>query len=188
MDIRLSDHFDKTTLQRGREYARGGLVVALEPLTNGALKGRVSNGRGNSYQQRITFGRGLVYGICSCPVGHNCKHVAAVLMKWAEQDDRHPTLAAPVQGWLGRIKESVATAQLPERRSEDYPDNVKDRLLYVLMPHGPQVKVDTYKGRINAVGTALNKGIRRYDALNALRNTAPAKFIRPVDLELLSGL
>ena len=34
----------------------------------------------------------------------------------------------------------------------------------------------------------LNKSIRRYDAVHALRGTAPAKFIRPVDLELLSAL
>lgn len=94
----------------------------------------------------------------------------------------------PVQSWLSRIKETAATAHRPEARPEDYPDNVTDRLLYVLAPHGPKVKVDIYKGRINAAGTALNKAIRRYEALHALRSAAPAKFIRPIDLELLSAL
>lgn len=189
MDIRLSDHFDKATLQRGRDYARHGLVVSLQPLADGAIRGQVSNGRGTTYQQRITLGRGPVYGICTCPVGHNCKHVAAVLVNWAEQQNRHPALAAPVLGWLSRVQEhSASSTQLPELRPETYPDNVKDRLLYVLAPYGPQMKVDIYKGRINAAKTALNKGIRRYDALYALRSTAPAKFIRPVDLELLSAL
>ena len=188
MDIRLNDHFDRATLQRGRDYALRGLVISVEPLADGALRGRVSNGRGETYQQRIGLGRGLVDGICSCPVGHNCKHVVAALTIWTEQQSKRPTLAAPVQGWLSRIKETAAPAQLPETRTENYPDNVRDRLLYVLVAPGPKVKVDIYKGRINAAGSALNKSIRRYDALHALRSAVPAKFIRPVDLELLGAL
>jgi superfamily II DNA or RNA helicase len=184
----MKDHFDGATLQRGRDYARCGLVSLVEPLADGAIRGRVSNGRGDSYQQRITLGRGLVDGNCTCPVGHNCKHVAAVLMIWAEQKDRRPTLAAPVQGWLSRIRETAVTTLLPEARTEDYPANVKDRLLYVLVQPGTKLKVDIYKGQLNAAGSALNKAIQRYDALHILRGAAPAKFIRPVDLELLGAL
>jgi uncharacterized Zn finger protein len=44
MDIRLNEHFDGATLQRGRDYARRGLVVSVEPLANGALRAQVSNG------------------------------------------------------------------------------------------------------------------------------------------------
>lgn len=189
MDIQLKDHFDKTTLERARDYVLRGFVVSVERLLDGAIKGRVSNGRGKSYQQRITSGRRLVDGICSCPVGHNCKHVAAVLMTVSAQQQDRPTLAAPVQGWLSRVREStVANQHRAEARPDDYPDNVKDRLLYVLTPHDAKLKIDIYKGRINAAGTALNKSIRRYDAAHALRSAAPAKFIRPVDLELLSAL
>ena len=188
MDIRLNEHFDGGTLQRGRDYARRGFVVSVEALADGALAARVSNGRGTTYQQRIGLGRGLVDGICSCPVGHNCKHVVAALTIWMEQQGDRPRLATPVQGWLGRIREAAAPAQLPEARTQAYPDNVKDRLLYVLAAPGPKLKIDIYKGRINAGGTALNKSIRRYDALHALRSAAPAKFIRPVDLELLGAL
>ena len=188
MDLRLTDHFDPATLQRGRDYARRGLVGSVRALGDGALEGRVSNGRGTLYQQRITLNRGRLDGICSCPVGHNCKHVAAVLTQWSERQDRHPGLAAPVRGWLNRIRETAATAHLPEARPEGYPDRVKDRLLYVLAPQGPRVRIEICKGQVNAAGTALNKAILRYDALHALRSAAPARFIRPVDLELLSAL
>ncbi|MGI3213036.1 SNF2-related protein [Roseovarius tibetensis] len=188
MDIRLNEHFDGATLQRGRDYARRGLVVSVEPLANGALRARVSNGRGESYQQRITVMRGLIDGSCSCPVGYNCKHVVAALVTRADQQTGQPGLPAPVQGWLTRVRQSASTAQVPEARPEDYPPAVKDRLLYVLLPHGPQLKVDLFKGRINAAGDALNKAIRRYDAGHVLRGSIPAKFIRPVDLELLSAL
>ena len=187
MDRRLTEHFDGVTMQRGRDYATRGLVELVEPLADGALRGRVSNGRGKRYQQWITLRGGLVDGMCSCPVGYNCKHVAAVLLNWSAEPQDAPRLAAPVQGWLSRVRESAPARQLPEQRPEDYPNNVKDRLLYVLTPHGAQVKIDTYKGRINAAFTALNQSIRRYDAANALRG-APAKFIRPVDLKLLPAL
>ena len=187
MDIRLKDHFDGLTLERGRDYFLRGFVVSVELLLDGAIKGRVSNGRGKSYQQRIAVHGELVDGICSCPVGHNCKHVAAILMAWAARQNERTGLAGPVQGWLRQVRESTPTRHLTEERPNDYPHNVKDRLLYVLTPNGAQLKIDTYKGRINAVGTALNPSIRRYDAANALRG-APAKFIRPVDLKLLSAL
>lgn len=188
MDIKLNEHFDATTLQRGRDYARRGLVVSVEPLANGVLQARVSNGRGKTYRQNIAMMRGVIDGNCSCPVGHNCKHVAAVMLTWAAKQHAQPGLAAPVQGWLRRIRDSAALSPHPEARPEDYPDTVKDRLLYVLAPLGAQMRIDICKGRVNAAGTAFNKSIRRYDATNALRSTAPAKFIRPVDLELLSAL
>ena len=187
MDIRLKDYFDGLSLERGRDYARRGHVTSIEALPDGALRGRVSNGRGKTYKQIITLHSGRVEGLCSCPVGHNCKHVAAVLMARAERQNERSSLAGPVQGWLSRVRESTPTRQLPEERPDDYPNNVKDRLLYVLTPLGAQLRIDTYKGRINAAGTALNQSIRRYDAANALRG-APAKFIRPVDLELLPAL
>jgi uncharacterized Zn finger protein len=71
MDIRLSAFFDASTLQRAREYVRTGLVTSVELLADGTLKGRVSNGRGQIYQQRIAFARSSVEGGCSCPVGQN---------------------------------------------------------------------------------------------------------------------
>ena len=191
MELQLSDHFDEATLQRGRDYARRGLVGAVEALPDGVLEGRVSNGRGAVYRQRITLGRGRVDGACSCPVGRNCKHVAAVLVVWAARQDGRPSLGAPVLGWLARVRERAAATPPPpaaHSNSEGYPESVKDRLLYVLAPQGPQVRIEVCKGRINALGTGLNKGIRRYDALHALRSAAPARFIRPVDLELLSAL
>jgi superfamily II DNA or RNA helicase len=189
MDIRLKDNFDALTLQRARDYVRRSLVASVEPQLDGAITGRVSNGRGKSYRQQIAVKGDLVHGVCSCPVGHNCKHVAAVLISWgARQHELKGGLAGPVQGWLSQVKESAASGEPPQQRTDDYPDNVKDRLLYVLMPYGTGLRVDIFKGRINAAGTALSKAIRRYDAVHAMRSTAPAKFIRPVDLELLSAL
>jgi len=189
MDIRLKDHFDTLTLQRARDYMLRGLVVSVEPLLDGEIEGRVSNGRGKRYTQHISVRKGMVDGNCSCPVGYNCKHVAAVLMSWAAQQHERPgALAGPVQDWLSQVTENAGRVQPPNQRPDDYPNNVNDRLLYVLVPHGTDLRVDIHKGRINAAGTGLNKAIRRYDAAQSMRSSGPAQFIRPVDLELLSAL
>ncbi|MDN2582689.1 DEAD/DEAH box helicase [Aquibium sp. ELW1220] len=188
MQLRLEDHFDGITLLRGKEYARRGHVVSVEAMEDGSLRGEVSNGRGDRYRQTIRFVRGAVAGDCSCPVGFNCKHVAAVLVVRADSEGRKGKLAGPVLGWLTRVRERPEAAPPAPPPPEDYPDKVKDRLVYVLSPNGPQMKVDLCKGRVNAAGTALNKGIRRYDLLNGLRGGAPAGFVRPVDLDLLAGL
>jgi superfamily II DNA or RNA helicase len=188
MDIRLRDFFDAVTVQRGQDYARRGLVTAVEPLPDGTLQGRVSNGRGENYRQLIILGRGFVNGSCTCPVGENCKHIVAVLMKWAERADSARHLPAPVKGWLARVRAQSTDVPVPQARPDGYPDTVKDRLLYVLISDEPQVRIELYKGRINAAGSGMNKAMRRYDAMLALRRDAAANFIRPVDFALLSAL
>lgn len=195
--MRLRDHFDQITLQRARGYAAGGHVLSVEPQGDGRLRARVSNGRGQTYQQRIGLdqrGRGLVDGVCTCPVGYNCKHVAAVLMIWldgaqppSQQPEAPHGLSGSAARWLDRVAQPRGTP-VDEARPEDYPESVKERLLYVLDAQAASVKIDVHKGRINAAGTALNKSMGRYDGLHLVRGSAPAKFVRPVDLELLAAL
>lgn len=184
----FADYFDSGTLQRGRDYARRGHVIEVRTGTGGVLRAQVSNARGGVYVQQIEFEQDWVDGDCSCPVGHNCKHVVAALIKWQERGNARPGLAYPVQSWLARVREAVVEPQTSEARPEGYPAAIKDRLLFVLKPDEPMLKIDIYKGRVNAAGTGFNKSIRRYDALHLLRNADPAKFIRPVDLDLLSIL
>lgn len=96
MTLHLSEQFDAATLERGRDYVRRGLVVSVETLPDGTLRGGVANERGRLYQQKIATLRDRVDGICTCPVGYNCKHVAATLL-FQEADKRHaPGLAAPL--------------------------------------------------------------------------------------------
>ena len=71
---------------RGREYWHEGRVrqVRPEPAT-GLIHGVVEGT--DTYEQRIAVKperhRTLIEGVCSCPVGFNCKHVAAVLFALA---------------------------------------------------------------------------------------------------------
>ncbi|MFC3631273.1 SNF2-related protein [Paracoccus angustae] len=188
--MQLEDQFDRLTAERGRDYSRRGFVRSVDLLPNGHLQARVTNYRGRTYQQHIAVRDDLVEGICSCPIGYNCKHVAAALITWSERGSPGvgTGLSFATRNWLQSLATYAPRSELAVERPQDYPDTVKDRLLYVLMPTGSQVKIDIYKGRINATGTGLNQTIRRHDILREMRSVAPAKFIRPLDLDLLSAL
>jgi len=74
------------SFQRGRDYARGNRVLAIEwdPDTE-TLSGSVV-GHGALYSTEASFTSGsegsleFEEGECTCPVGYNCKHVAAIVV------------------------------------------------------------------------------------------------------------
>ena len=78
--------FAPATLEAGRIYELRGRVRNLRLTNQGALIFAETQGTApDPYLQRITVGRGRnggigISGICSCPVGRDCKHVAAVLV------------------------------------------------------------------------------------------------------------
>jgi superfamily II DNA or RNA helicase len=84
---------------RGRAYARGGHVLKLAWDADAAVLTGAVLGRGALYETTAFFaaelGGGLRFedGECSCPVGYNCKHVAALVV--AAADVR--TAASPVR-------------------------------------------------------------------------------------------
>lgn len=186
----LNRYFDSATLQRARSYVSKGHVKDIEKRPNGMLLGKVSNGRGMSYRQTIHIDDRRIEGYCSCPVGFNCKHVAAVvLQETARSDVARPTLSYDAQVWLQQTQHLKITTDTPATaRSEDYPPRVKARLLFVLSPSQIDAKLDLYKGQINAAGTALNKSMRRHNARNVLTANDPPQFVRPIDLDLIGKL
>ncbi|MFY9265602.1 MAG: SWIM zinc finger family protein, partial [Solirubrobacterales bacterium] len=74
------------SFKRGRGYARGDRVASIEWDPNAeTLTGSVV-GEGALYSTAAFFAAdhdgALAFGDgeCSCPVGHNCKHVAAIVI------------------------------------------------------------------------------------------------------------
>lgn len=205
MAVPLTAHFDRATLERARGYVQAGLVLAVGPDGSGGVASQVSNGRGATYRQTIDIEApssrhrdGRIHGLCTCPMHTNCKHVAAALYALASGggqtgNDAAPRLSGPVQSWVGRARAvrdiSPSPATLPSPRPEEYPDKVKDRLIYVLDCLQPGFRIEFYKARVNARGPGLNATIRRYDLLNQLRgNRSAPEFLRPVDFELAGTL
>ncbi|OIQ77112.1 hypothetical protein GALL_411990 [mine drainage metagenome] len=205
MAVSLSQHFDRATLERAEGYFRAGHVVSVAADQRGGVESEVRNARGEVYRQTTEIEapsarhpKGRINGLCTCPMQSNCKHVAAALFALASGEARPPapavpTLSGPVQSWLRRARTLRETSAPPdpllEPRPDDYPAAIKDRLCYVLDTLQPGLRIDLYKGRVNAQGTGLTKAMRRYDLLYRLRSDgAGAGFLRPVDLDLVGQL
>lgn len=79
-DLRRS--FTARTLERGREYFRSGTVLECVAGDDGlSVRGKVSGSRSRTYKVVVRFGPGgLIDCQCSCPVGWNCKHGAALAL------------------------------------------------------------------------------------------------------------
>ena len=93
---------------RGRVYKTRGAVRELDwDAESQVLYSQVQGSASEPYQQRITIAPHRLDGECSCPVGFNCKHVAASLLCWIDEQTTAPsaddqTLRA-VNRWLQRM-------------------------------------------------------------------------------------
>ena len=77
---------------RGGVYKASGKVRDVQwnaerQLLTAAVKGTAAD----PYRQRIQIEAHLLSGTCTCPVQYNCKHVAAALLAWIEQQNEQPT-------------------------------------------------------------------------------------------------
>ncbi|GAA0245860.1 SNF2-related protein [Rhodanobacter caeni] len=104
-------NFDKKSLARAQAYARDGSVRGLQIQHDGAhyhLTAKVDGNYGHRYGCQVEVGsydrQLVVEGICSCPVRHNCKHAAAMLLQVAASDTTRPAPAASSPDWAAQIQ------------------------------------------------------------------------------------
>jgi hypothetical protein len=96
-DVRAA--FEPAVFARGEAYARDGRVRALKITSDGhAIAADVAGSNGASYHvqvyvSRARSGRDVISGYCECPVGMDCKHVAATLI--AALEPGSPAACAP---------------------------------------------------------------------------------------------
>lgn len=85
----ISTAVGPASFARGRNYHQRGSVLGMY-LVDDVIEGTVEGSRDQVYSQTIsvrTRGRGVeVDGACSCPMDFNCKHVAAVLLTYLENE------------------------------------------------------------------------------------------------------
>jgi superfamily II DNA or RNA helicase len=117
-DIELSEieaAVGSRSFDRGRSYARRGRVVKVEWHPEGeTLTGSVV-GQGALYDTAAFFvgdhdgALAFEEGECTCPMGYNCKHVAAIVI--AATDGRAP----------GRRAQAARAGSVPQQRSWEQP-------------------------------------------------------------------
>ena len=184
----------RSAFRAGAQYAAQKRVSNVVYAPDGSsIQARTRGSRPRPYEQHIRLvpraeGGFNITGRCSCPVGLNCKHIAAVLV--SVDPARLEEMAAPApqrlgdhfEGWLKQLER----ASEPDR--EDYPDSVNDRLFYLMTESKAQsgtLLIDPRSVRLNKNGKL---GDDRSFVADRIFQTNPPKFLRPSDRWILRRL
>ena len=206
--VDIARSIELATLARGRIVHARGQVIDVDVNDGGTvIVGRVRGSEPRPYQLMISLRPSnngvIIQGTCSCPMRSNCKHVAAVLIE-AELRSSPPCVATAVpsrpiasslgrslspqlQLWLGELDEACAASPT----ANDYPPEIKQRLLYVLNLEPGRNGFPSRASLTPMVASLLQSGkfgsSRTYSPSN-IYNYQPAKHLRPVDHEILGEL
>lgn len=184
-DDQWKHEFTTRVLDRGLHYAMQGRVH-LQQTADSTIQATCRGSGGNVYRQSIVVrprpAGYAVHGACSCPVGSNCKHCAAVLyhlLVQARPETGHtPTMPSELQSWL-------ATLESPRTESrETKPDHQGRGVYYVFNYHEGFLALQIRKGTRQANGAV--KFARLHSIYELLYE--PPKYVMPEDREILLRL
>ena len=184
-DIRA--YVGSTYYDRGLGYFEQGRVLAVEPARADEqgvrLRAQVLGSGGRVYRQTIAI-RWEAYGAsldgdCDCPVGYNCKHVAAACLEFAAAPERvlHGVGGDLAKSWLMRVAAAGRPTQQPSQ----------ERLVYLLKPGTRGVEVELRIVKPLKTSGRLSKG--RPLVLGNLAESHPeSAYMQPGDGEILKLL
>ncbi|NBC14038.1 MAG: helicase SNF2 [Gammaproteobacteria bacterium] len=184
-DIRA--YVGSTYYTRGLGYFEQGRVLTVEPVRadeHGVrLRAQVLGSKGQVYRQTIAirwepYGASLD-GDCDCPVGYNCKHVAAALLELVAAPERvlHGADSDLAKGWLTRV---AAAGRETEPAGQE-------RLVYLLKPATRGVEVELRIVRPLKTSGRLSKG-RPLVLGNLAESHSEPNYMQPGDTEILKLL
>jgi len=188
-----------TALDKASRYQRQRRAFVTHMADDGTLiEGRVRGTQRRPYAVTIDLrirpnGRVTIDGSCSCPVGFNCKHVAALLiesMATPEGRKLSPSVGGPVlspqaESWLAELDRAMALSE------DEYPSSIRQRLIYVMsiadgVSGPPQATLEIKSVRLLKDDRFSDKA-SNYDPQSAFSGT-PAKFLRGNDIPILRCL
>jgi superfamily II DNA or RNA helicase len=193
--------FSRAAMDKAYGYRAQGRVTAVnisDDFTHLSSRVKGSEGKVYSVDIALDFERDRLVdldGDCSCPMGSNCKHVAATLLEALGKRDTPSDAASPsvplpaakplpydVVDWL----ESIGKAT----RGDDYPDAITQRLLYCLNPGHETAQpranvslVSAHVGKSGAFGGSVS-----YPSFDNFEVARAAKYYRDSDIEILLQL
>ena len=191
-DIRHA--IDLSSFNRGLRYFQSGHVIDLAEESRDALgvrlQSRVKGSDGRFYRQTIWIPsdpeRGDIDGSCGCPVGYNCKHVAAACLAFEERE----RIAGASEGPADREFMTRWLRRVVQAGTDRAPADDGERLIYVLQPsptdtHGVIVELRVAKPQKRTGG--LTKG-RVGNLFSLFYGAAPPEYLRPADHDILGLL
>ena len=141
-----------------------------------------------------------IRGSCTCPVGYNCKHVAALLIESMARPGPTRAAAAPAQApaapppvtlpneataWLADLDREMALSE------DAYPPTVQQRLMYVLDAAADRrgrvvVTLELASVRLRKDGSFSERSYRF--AIHTVNSPTPPKYLVGSDLAILKRI
>jgi superfamily II DNA or RNA helicase len=185
--------FDQNVLKRATSYTKPARLLKLDVIDRGSSVTVICRFRGNyatSYQAVIGFeqtarGSWTFLSHCSCPIGDDCKHVAAAFLTLTDRLNQ-PTASLPnsiesddseISAWLTSVSVSLTSPAPPAQKTKP-----SDSFLAYCL----KSPVQSYESRFTLslhVGRTLKSGEIRIN-LNSNANAdpiRPPKYMRPED-------
>ena len=155
--------------RRGLDYVNRGMVHAVEFVSPSKVSGEVAGRQSRPYSVVVRYKKWSkdrlipLQGSCTCPVGYNCKHTAAVLIA-ARQEAKKPVakkkrkkaagsanLPADIRQWLDSLPESAPARQ--KTASGGAPEPGRDHLFYIIRRDARgQVSIDPCRAYVKLDG------------------------------------
>jgi superfamily II DNA or RNA helicase len=175
------------TIDKARGYVR---AVSGIVWTDNTLRARVAGTQPAPYTVEISFRNKRPFGYCSCPVGFECKHVAATLLAYLERKEgaARTGVSVEVEQWLSDFRAKVEATRHARAKAARPATGAVFRILYVLAPSAlgqSAFELVTYKARLGADGTirATESWSPNYTAWSS-----PPKFVTPDDEAIIRAL
>jgi len=154
-DDQLNQALGNQNINRGKQYYQQDRVLAFkvedQQSHSTVISARVKGRQTKPYEQAITlrwsinFQTVMISGHCSCPVGYNCKHVAAACLRFQKSLSVSESKAQDraCLNWLDSL----------DTRSEDAQDHKLEFIAYIVSPHGKHgLSVETVLTRTKKTG------------------------------------
>ena len=206
------DHFfSRSAVTKAKAYQADDRVNIVETDDRQRyIRAYVDGSDSEPYQVEISLklrdGRLVdVIGDCDCPMGYNCKHVAATLFEIVRNgaDQLVEAETASTRPRLGEQPSLPGLRPLPpelnswlqkiggSERGDDYPPHVLQRVIYCLKPHGrgarmPHLGISALSVRLLKDGTFSDKASQA-NVAGFNSDAAPAYF-RDADIEIVGAL
>lgn len=183
----ITDWLGASTVAKARDYVRA--VSELRWREDASLSAKVQGTRSRPYSVRVYFHDidedPWAEGECTCPVGMDCKHVAAVLIAGlAHQPQATATgVRAELVSWLEVFRTRRTTANPAARKT---PTKATHALAYVIAQSHRGPEIFPYKARLGADGTIRALDDPWNNVERALID--PPKFVAEEDVPILRGL
>lgn len=150
----------------------------------------MAGSHGLVYEQRVFIPSNPLHieGMCGCPVGVNCKHVMALLIRGMKHFGENPAFNTPplsfnLREWIN----TVTTLQKAPENKNEYPKTIRNRLIYVISNEYGRLNLSLFTVALLKNGDFSKTSQKSY-SISSFNRRQVAKYIRPIDINIIKSI